>query len=586
MSDLRYDRTASNNIVDQAQVWKHIEGFWSFSVKSYAPGGSPLEPSQINPDDNDLIQANLPYAYFPALGFLNVTIVGSRLFLHRYYVLSPAPFSFCQQEIVPGLVNVLGNGSCGETGYSYSTDFFATSTYERDGTIVALAFDSNQHSSQEHDHASHVYISWPVDNRTLQMTTRDARGHVTTETLILTDNAYTRMASVSEQHTSLVDQGELLAFFHTDYNRIQDATSFQENIALAYEANNVPTEDRIQGGQLPMVSSCLGQTCPKEETWCRIDPNCSTSPYQTTSEAKAIKISLVVGFALLGASIMILVLCWHHRRTLSRQGKRHRIEFARKVAESIEITESSYALTPEELMEEFKKLDPHLKFRSESKGMIQKETMKGFLQSGKVGYITETDFGALWASLDTQHTGYVDFLEFCTLLAGCHEEFLAPGRSRAAAAKLVTKKLSKVSMRDVSVRSKSIASGVLVGESTDTSSPMSEESLRSTLPRIIECGGNNPMTPMTDKTRRSAKVHCSDDDVVPLEGTHTSSFEEKLSTPSRVKSDQILQNCSGRKLFDTSNLEGDDRITPTSKNTTNSKAKSLVIGQFSSGRFA
>lgn len=49
--------------------------------------------------------------------------------------------------------------------------------------------------------------------------------------------------------------------------------------------------------------------------------------------------------------------------------------------------------------------------------------MWDFVSSGKAGDFSQGDFDALFASIDLDKTGSVNFLEFCTFLGDCHEDF-------------------------------------------------------------------------------------------------------------------------------------------------------------------
>lgn len=85
-------------------------------------------------------------------------------------------------------------------------------------------------------------------------------------------------------------------------------------------------------------------------------------------------------------------------------------------------------MTPESLAEEFKRID------SENSRIISKEAMLDFLNSGKCGDIGESDFEALWAVLDADKSGTVDFLEFCAFMSQCHEDYNAARMDRGSIA--------------------------------------------------------------------------------------------------------------------------------------------------------
>ena len=70
------------------------------------------------------------------------------------------------------------------------------------------------------------------------------------------------------------------------------------------------------------------------------------------------------------------------------------------------------------LQDEFNKID-------ESKnGQITKDELWNFVNSGgDSNEITQRDFKAMWAALDTTGTGTVVFLEFCAFFTNCHDEY-------------------------------------------------------------------------------------------------------------------------------------------------------------------
>lgn len=486
--DLRYDPNASDSIVEQAPVWGYFQGFWKYEVNGYGPGGEPLGPSLANPAQPFLV-GGFPYSYFPAFGFLNVTIIGSRMYQHRYHIHSPASQEFCDQTLVSGFVNVLGTGTCGETGYSYSSEFFGTSSYERDGTIESVPFE---HANPGELLRNGVYILQPVDNRTIYMVGKDSNGGLATETLVFLDSINSQISGVSDFYVSSANQAQLVAFFRSKYERLEGANAFALAIEKAYKSSTVTASDRVEGGKIPMQGACLLEPCPVETEWCTSDPSCSTSPYQEPEGA--LQAGAIAGIVIASSVLIIGALYMIHRYFLKQQRKRYRAEFAKQVADTIEMTESYYALDAFKLLEEFQRIDDALP--ADCAGKISKEAMKEFMQSGKVGYIKESDFGALWVAIDTDHSGYVDFLEFCAFLAQCEDLLEDKDRSRDSLAKLIAEKLAKLSMHDVSARSRSLTTGVMLVDDGTNGTPnddyddfSAQSSLRSSSPKAVKSLG-------------------------------------------------------------------------------------------------
>jgi len=130
--------------------------------------------------------------------------------------------------------------------------------------------------------------------------------------------------------------------------------------------------------------------------------------------------SIVAGLCIFLALLLIMALFLAHRYVLRRQQKRFRVTFAARVAETISLRPSRRTLTPDVLGKEFAKIDKAL---GEGDGYISKEELWEFVSSGKAGEMEEHDFNALFAALDVDHNGKVDFLEFCNFLSSCGSEF-------------------------------------------------------------------------------------------------------------------------------------------------------------------
>lgn len=476
-NDARYDPNASDNIIDQGAVWDHLQGFWKYEVNAYGPGGQPQEPSATNPNQPFLV-GGFPYSYFPAVGFLNVTIVGTRLYQHRYLVFPPAPQEFCDETLASGFVNVLGKGTCGETGYSYFSELFGVSSYERDGTVVSLPVDFADTGGLL---KNEMYTSRPINDQTIYTVAQDTSGGLLTETLVILDSSNAKLSSVSDFYVDLGHQMQLVAFFRAEYTRLEDKRAFTLSLEKAYKESVVRAADRVQNGQLPMTTACLAETCPSEENWCTIDPSCSTSRYQEppgSMQGGAIAGFVIGVLVLLLGSLFLL-----HRVRVKQQENRYRTEFAKRVAETIQLSESYYALNETQLLDEFRRIDPGLMDGGE--GKISKEAMKEFMQSGHVGYITESDFGALWVTIDTDHSGYVDFLEFCAFLAQCEHLLKDKDKDRESVARSIAERLAALSKHEVSARSRSITSGQMVAyDAIDRSPEHDSISLQSTLQTI------------------------------------------------------------------------------------------------------
>ena len=145
------------------------------------------------------------------------------------------------------------------------------------------------------------------------------------------------------------------------------------------------------------------------------DTEC-TKIYQDALSAQAkmtIAIVVPVSIILLGG------IYYFHRRALKKQELRNRRKFAERIAETVNLVGSTRKLTPDAVAQEFKTI---CKTSCSSDGCITREALWEFLDSGKVGTLSKKDFDAMFAAIDLDQDGIVDFLEFAAYLGRCGDE--------------------------------------------------------------------------------------------------------------------------------------------------------------------
>lgn len=102
---------------------------------------------------------------------------------------------------------------------------------------------------------------------------------------------------------------------------------------------------------------------------------------------------------------------------MAQREARVRAKFARRIAETIKVVGSNRQLTPENLAAEFKRID------KDNGGTISKEELWDFISTGKAGELSESDFDALFASIDLDKNGSVDFMEFISFFGKCQDDY-------------------------------------------------------------------------------------------------------------------------------------------------------------------
>jgi len=186
--------------------------------------------------------------------------------------------------------------------------------------------------------------------------------------------------------------------------------------------------------------------CPTEEQWCQTDPNCSVSPYQ--EPPGTVKGSVIAGFTVAGIVLLVAILFAVHVYLVKAQASRYRARFARRIAETIDMRASVRSLTPDALAKEFQRIDEGVS----RDGKISKEELWEFVSSGKAGEMEKKDFDALFAAMDLDHNGDVDFVEFCAFLGKCDEEYRAARRRSSVGLKQPTSMVARRLSETVSHR--------------------------------------------------------------------------------------------------------------------------------------
>jgi Ca2+-binding EF-hand superfamily protein len=195
-----------------------------------------------------------------------------------------------------------------------------------------------------------------------------------------------------------------------------DETEWIAAVEQTYKDYNIMEEDKIP---VPFKDFSMDpEWYPAEKEWCGgvgSDPACVESPFQEP-DAK-LKTGPLVGFVILGLALFCVPMYGLYRYRLGQQVRRIKTCFIQGIAKNINIAPTPGALTHEKLLEEFQHMD------KDNGGTIEKAELKQWMDEGKVGKISDSDFNVLWSALDIDGSGSVDFIEFCTFLSGCGEAF-------------------------------------------------------------------------------------------------------------------------------------------------------------------
>lgn len=433
-TDIRYDPKSSNRASDQDPIWSKFRGLFRGEGQLRFNVLDPLGlPVSATPDP---FVVSVPY-----VDFVNATFdsTGSRQIGHSFWIQTTPPASLFFQRA-----------------------FFFTTTQEKDGTLTSLPniIAQGVNSSdpiQGFSGTGSQSRSYPVDENTIYITTpfsanSNETGTHTSTRVCLDENC--DQYHESSNSFEMLPNGTVFreAAYETLYTRVASAQEWRDGIVAAYDENEIDESERVS----PNEDLCSKEGfCPTEEEWCESDPNCSISPYK--EPAAHVKPGAIAGFAVAGIVLLVLVLYGVHRYLNAKQAQRYRTLFAKRIADTIQVRGSVRSMNPGALAAEFERIDTGVK-----DGKLSKEELWEFISTGKAGDVDKRDFDALFAAIDLDKNGTVDFLEFCAFMGKCHDEYRVARVERGSivATKSIRRELAGTTARRLSSMAPSPAADI------------------------------------------------------------------------------------------------------------------------------
>eukprot|EP01083_Nonionella_stella_P030925 84750_1 len=347
------------------------------------------------------------------LSHYNHTLDGSRLIANRYYFSPPAETEFCAMPFEPPEANAQPGSECGVNGMVDFAGVYASLNHEQDGTL-SIARATGHYATAggddifDADPGSMIKLT---DGNTFEFTFVAQDSFSSVQSVVFFDD---NTASLSAVHTSVPMQQAMSANTATMVRLTEE--EFLKGIDEYNDKFDVP--DEVQS---PMTSDEVPRyagTFPTEEQWCGglvNDVSCTPSPYQEPDaqmKGGFIALFVILAAIVFGAGAFLL-----HRNSANKQKKRYKEHFVRGIARNITIADCAGLVEPEQLKREFDLID------KDGGGTISKDELKEFLASGKVGDISDKDVEAMWAAIDIDNSGEVDFVEFIAFLGSCGTEF-------------------------------------------------------------------------------------------------------------------------------------------------------------------
>ena len=417
-TDIRYDPKSTNNLINQDALWEKMSGLFigegQIRVNILDPGNPPV-PTTFDPNVIAL----------PFTKFTNNTADGSR-------------FSDYQTAFY--------------TGFVYMYGFFGTSSYEKDGSLVTIGqgidgFVASPNGSSTNTAGFGIRppigeTMYPIESNSLygSVPSGRPRGEYFNSVITCLDSDCNVFHETADTFRPARDgSNETVRVFTLEITlRRVTVDEWKQAMFAAYNTSSIPADQWIN----PNDPICDHSPCPTEEQWCTIDSNCSESPYQ--EPPASLKPGVLAGFITAGVVFLCLIFLAILKYLAVLQAQRYRTIFARRIAETINVHGSMRALSPEALADEFKRIDADIKDGKLSKGELWE-----FLSDGKAGEIHQKDFDALFAAIDLDSSGSVDFLEFCAFMGKCDQEYRA---ARADRGSIVARSARRLQVTDTTAR--------------------------------------------------------------------------------------------------------------------------------------
>jgi len=418
-NDVRYNENISPDISNLDPILSKPQGLWMGSYELYDGNFELVEPS---PAIIGLFPLG-PNPYSP-LGevFFNITIAGTRWEQHDIYVRGPASQSFCDANpIIPGspFSNVGDDGVCGVNGGAYVADAFKTSTHEKNDILIGVSGTG----SYLVDASDDPQFSWTmIPSGAQQLVEALSIGFARSVYAYTFSSSYNELiVEFTRYNIESEELPEIQNRIVLKLKRENDESEWLKSIEESMVRNNITANTMATYGTVPTTGQCAKEDigCPTLQTWCDngdASALCGPTPYieETTVNAGVIAgITVAIAIVVIGAVAYLMQSV--HKKRMATEKERLKNEFARRLVETFSIGSGREAITMEKITEEFQRIDSG---PQGGDGRISKAEMKTFIVSSDSGggQMKEGDFETLFALIDEDGGGDIDFTEFSAFM--------------------------------------------------------------------------------------------------------------------------------------------------------------------------
>lgn len=204
--------------------------------------------------------------------------------------------------------------------------------------------------------------------------------------------------------------------------REEDESAWLKSIEDSMIENKVTANTMATYGTVPTTGQCAknDEGCPTLDMWCDsgdASPLCGPTPYieETTLNAGVVA-GITVAVAVVVIAVVMYVMQSLHKKQMAAEKERLKNEFARRIVGTFSVGSGGEAITMEKITEEFQRIDSGSSEGGD--GRISKAEMKTFIMNSDSagGQMKEGDFEILFALIDEDGNGNIDFTEFSAFM--------------------------------------------------------------------------------------------------------------------------------------------------------------------------
>lgn len=403
--DRRYETSIKFDLESNDDFWKDFKGL--YYAKDYRIDDENQAITTVFPPiDNETLRPMLNYPEDIDIGwsaspkelFLNITIVGSRLLIHKILF---AKDNFGNR---PGFLNAV--------------DEYYTSSHEKNGVAFLVAYSTGVvgHSSQlqllprgssriepssnitaifQHDTSQVEYIDTP---------------DLTIGSIFLEPHPNWIEESYNKVETNEDVRNRIVSFGRKSAKKVNE-TEWMAKMQHVMEEFRIPPEPSTgkfnhKVFAAPDLSKeCLTGKCMTEEMWRVTDPNYNATPYVDEGTFTLAFISTLCGviFLIFGTVVYRMYSSWQKNRNAKVVDI-----FSKAVAQRHGLTKRR--ISSKEALEMFQAQD------KDGSGAIDQNELKILLREAGIARLKSKEFKLLFKAIDIDNNGSVNFLEFLVFL--------------------------------------------------------------------------------------------------------------------------------------------------------------------------